>query len=112
MAAMMGVMVVGGLLVGTGVMHGGAMMHQRAAPADSAEAFELRYAPARLLDQGERLELTAEQIAVLGALRDSVQAGSLAPVEAAVQARAALRPLQQAAVEGAPPPDGPRRHHE
>jgi hypothetical protein len=89
-------------------------------PSGSAagEPMYQRYLPARLLAQAAALELTAEQVAALGALRDSAQAGLLTPLDAAQSARGVLTPTQRRAVEAAPrrpvsptpPPAPPHRH--
>jgi hypothetical protein len=88
-------------------------------PSGSAsERVYERYAPARLLAQAAALELTAEQVAALRALRDSAQAGGLTPLNAAQSARDVLRPTQRRAVEAVPrrpappmaPPAPPHRH--
>ncbi len=97
------------------VLHTGS--YERSA-AEDAEPMYRRYAPARLLAQAAALELTAEQVAALGALRDSAQAGRLTPLDAAQSARGVLRPTQRRAVEAdprrpvspRPPPAPPHRH--
>jgi hypothetical protein len=86
--------------------------------AAAGEPMYQRYLPARLLAQAAALELTAEQVAALGALRDSAQAGGLTPLDAAQSARGVLRPTQRRAVEAdprrpvspTPPPAPPHRH--
>jgi hypothetical protein len=94
---MMGAMVVGGALFGTGVMHGGS----RSVAPDTAFVVD-RYAPERLLALRVELELTDEQITGLTVLRDDVQAGRLTPEGAAREAYRQLRPVQRAAAAGAP----------
>jgi len=98
------------------VLHTGS--YEPSGSADARERMHERYAPARLLAQAAALELTAEQIAALGALRDSAQAGRLTPLDAAQSARGVLRPTQRRAVEAPPrrpasprpPPAPPHRH--
>jgi hypothetical protein len=103
MAGMMGVMVVGGALLGTGAMHGRPSMDRDAA------AFVDRFGPARLLEQRQLLELSADQVAALEALRDDVVAERRTAEEAARVAYELLRPVQRAAVGGAP--SQRRTHH-
>ncbi len=98
------------------VLHTGS--YEPSGSAAASEPMYERYAPARLLAQAAALELTAEQVAALGALRDSAQAGRLTPLDAAQSARGVLRPTQRRAVEAAPrrpasprpPPAPPHRH--
>lgn len=95
MAGMMGAMVVGGLIVGYGWMHGGReVMH--GSPRSDIE----RFAPARLLEQRALLELSDEQTAALEALHHDVAEGRRAPEDAARAAYELLRPVQRAAVTG------------
>ncbi|MEK6769186.1 MAG: hypothetical protein AABY85_09395 [Gemmatimonadota bacterium] len=103
-AGMMGAMVVGGVVFGRGLMHGGgSSMHQQAAfDAD-------RFDPARLLAQRETLELTEGQVAALESLRQETAVGRLPREQAARAAYELLRPEQRAAVP-AGAPDG-RPHH-
>lgn len=103
MAGMMGVMVVGGAILGTGGMHG-----WRSTGRDDA-TFVQRFGPARLLDQREILELSTDQVTALAALRDDVAAGRRSAEEAARAAYELLRPVQRSAVGGAPSPS--RTHH-
>jgi hypothetical protein len=104
MAGMMGVMVVGGIILGRGVMHGGMRsMH------DSQPAFTERFSPERLLEQRALLELSDEQVAALEALRDDVAAERRTADDAARAAYEVLRPVQRAAV--APPGQAAGRHH-
>jgi hypothetical protein len=98
------------------VVHSGS--YEPSGSAAASERVYERYAPARLLAQAAALELTAEQAAALGALRDSAQAGRLTPLDAAQSARDVLRPTQRRAVEAtarrpAPltPPPAPSHHH-
>lgn len=93
MAGMMGVMVVGSVVLGRGVMHGG-----RGGMHESQPAFAERFSPARLLELRERLELTNEQVEALEALRDDVTVERRTPAEAARVAHDLLRPVQRAAV--------------
>lgn len=104
MAGMMGVMVVGGLVVGRGWMHGG-----RDAMYQAPEPFADRYAPGRLLDQRALLELDDEQVVALEALRDDVTAERRTPDDAAREAFEMLRPVQRAAVPARSP--AARQHH-
>jgi hypothetical protein len=98
------------------VLHTGS--YEPSGSADAREPMYERYAPARLLAQAAALELTAEQIAALSAIRDSGQAGRLTPLDAAQSARGVLLPTQRRAVEAAPrrpasprpPPAPPHRH--
>lgn len=103
MAGMMGVMVVGGAILGTGGMHG-----WRSTGRDDA-TFVQRFSPARLLDQRETLELSMDQVAALAALRDDEAAGRRGAEEAARAAYELLRPVQRSAVGSAAPPS--RTHH-
>lgn len=105
-AGMMGAMVVGGLILGRGLMHGG----RRA--GDHYDATDVdRFQPARLLEQRSLLELTDKQVFELEALREDVNAGRRAPEDAARAAFELLRPVQRAAVSaGVPAAAG--RHHE
>ncbi len=105
MAGMMGVMVVGGLILGRGVMHGGRGGMHEAQPA----AFVERFSPAALLAQRDALELTDEQVSALEALRDDLADGRRTAERAARAAYDLLRPVQRAAVPaGAARPPG---HH-
>lgn len=104
MAGMMGVMVVGGVILGRGVMHGGMRsMHE------SQPAFTERFSPARLLEQRVLLELSDEQVAGLETLRDDVDAGRRSSEDAARAAYELLRPVQRAAV-GSAATRTPRHH--
>lgn len=104
MAGMMGVMVVGGVILGRGVMHGG-----RGGMHELQPAFAERFSPARLLELREPLELTNEQVEALEALRDDVAAGRRTAGDAARAAYDLLRPVQRAAVSGRSP--GAGAHH-
>jgi len=104
MAGMMGVMVVGGLVLGRGLMHGGG----RASHQEDAFTAE-RFQPARLLEQRALLELTDDQVAALEALRDEVAEGRRTAEDAARAAYDLLRPVQRAAVGSAGA--GTPRHH-
>jgi hypothetical protein len=106
MAGMMGVMIVGGVLVGGGMMHG--MRHQ---PADTAVADLVRFSPSRLLELRELLELDAEQVAALESLRDRVAAGERSGTDAARAAYDLLRPVQRAAASGREPARNTRPMH-
>lgn len=101
---MMGAMVVGGLIFGTGVMHGG----RRAAAPDTAVT-AARFAPDVLLERRGELELTDDQVAALEALRADVAAERLTAEAAAQQAFALLRPVQRVAARSGPPAGPP--HH-
>jgi hypothetical protein len=92
MAGMMGVMVVGGLIVGRGVMHGG-----RDGMHESAAVFAERFSPAALLEQRALLELDDAQVVALEALRDDVAQGRRTAEDAARAAYELLRPVQRAA---------------
>ncbi|MDP3766717.1 MAG: hypothetical protein Q8S13_01760, partial [Dehalococcoidia bacterium] len=82
-AGMMGAMVVGGLVFGRGLMHGG---------GSSRAAFDAdRFDPARLLAQRETLQLTEGQVAALESLRGEVAAGRLPREQAARAAYELLR---------------------
>ena len=98
------------------VLHTGS--YESRGAADAGEPMYQRYLPARLLAQAAALELTAEQITALGALRDSAQAGRLTLLDAAQSARGVLRPTQRRAVEATPrrpasptPPPAPPHCH-
>lgn len=99
MAGMMGVMVVGGLILGRGVMHGGRGGMHEAQPA----AFVERFSPAALLAQRDALELTNEQVSAIEALRDDLAEGRRTAEDAARAAYELLRPLQRAAVSAGVP---------
>jgi hypothetical protein len=103
MAGMMGVMIVGGVVLGRGWMHGGGSMH------DSPAAFAERFSPAALLEQRALLELSDEQVAALERLRDEVAAGQRTAQDAARAAYDLLRPVQRAAVS--PPAHPASTHH-
>lgn len=104
MAGMMGVMIVGGVVLGRGWMHGGGgNMHE------SPDAITERFGPARLLEQRTLLELSDEQVTALEALRDDVAAGQRTPQDAARAAYDLLRPVQRAAVS--PPANPASPHH-
>jgi len=104
MAGMMGVMVVGGVIFGRGVMHGG-----RGGMHESPAAFAERFSPAALLTQRVVLELDDAQVVALEALRDDVAQGRRTAEEAARAAYELLRPVQRAAVGSAG--TGTPRHH-
>lgn len=104
MAGMMGVMVVGGVILGRGVMHGG-----RGGMHESQPAFTERFSPARLLEQHALLELSEEQVTALQTLRDDVAAERRTAEDAARAAYELLRPVQRAAVGSAG--TGTPRHH-
>lgn len=103
MAGIMGVMIVGGVVLGRGWMHGGGAMHD--SPAASTE----RFSPARLLEQRTLLELSDDQVTALEAQRDEVAAGQRTPQDAARAAYDLLRPVQRAAV--APVAPATSGHH-
>ena len=105
MAGMMGVMVVGGLILGRGVMHGGRGGMHEAQPA----AFVERVSPAVLVAQRDALELTDEQVSALEALRDDLAEGRRTAEDAARAAYELLRPVQRAAVGSVG--TGTPRHH-
>lgn len=106
MAGTMGVMMVGGVLLGTGMMHGMGRQAPDTALADSA-----RFSPSRLLEQRELLELDDEQVAALESLRDEVAAGQRSAADAARAAYNLLRPVQRAAVSGRALTRDPGRVH-
>lgn len=89
---MMGAMVVGGALFGTGVMHG----RSRGATPDTAFVVE-RYVPERLLALRVELELSDSQATQLAALHADVAAGRRARDDAARAAFEMLRPIQRIA---------------
>ncbi len=95
---MMGAMVVGGMMLGRGMMHGGRNAGHDARQWGTAdiEAFQ----PERLLEQRTMLELTDDQVSSLEALRDDVAADSRTREDASRTAFGLLRPLQRAAVRG------------
>lgn len=101
---MMGVMVVGGVILGRGAMHGG----RAAMPGDSMP-FAEQFSPARVLEQRALLELSDDQVMALEVLRTDVAEGRRTAEEAARAAYEVLRPVQRAAV--APPGQGAGRHH-
>lgn len=102
MAGMMGVMVLGGAVLGTGMMHGRAVKQD-----PQTLAF---FAPARLLARRDELELTPAQIAALEALAAEYVAGRRTGEDVAIAARELLRPVQRAAVGRLPEPHDSTGH--
>ena len=102
MAGMMGVMVLGGAVLGSGMMHGRTAMQE---PQTLAP-----FAPARLLARHDELELTPTQVAALEALEADYAAGLRTAEEAAIAARELLRPVQRAAASRPPEPHDSTGH--
>lgn len=93
---MMGAMVIGGALFGTGVMHG----RSRSAVPDTAFVVE-RYVPEQLLSLVVELELSDSQVTHLEALQADVAAERRTRDDAARAAYALLRPIQRVAAASA-----------
>lgn len=104
MAGMMGVMMVGGVLVGSGMMH-----RMRHPAVDTTSADSVRFSPSRLLEQSELLELDDQQVTALVSLHDQVVSGERSAADAARAAFDLLRPVQRAAAAG--PPGAASEHH-
>lgn len=99
---MMGAMVVGGALFGTGLMHG----RSRGAAPDTAFVVE-RYVPERLLALRVELELSDSQATELEVLRVDVEAERRTRDAAARAAYELLRPIQRVAASRARAPAHP-----